>query len=284
MTVIKKKPQDPYWVEFSSYQTFETTEAMITTVKLFEKEHILTPAIKAVLNTIKLHAKRYFAGVCWLKREEIAKKAKVSLASVKRAIKALKESGILSVYPHIHTKRGGQAHNVYVIEPIFANEQSEDAVPSGTKTPIEPENEPPVSDICESENPAAPTVCEHDAQPYKNPHTNLNTENQKISIEKNDILKNVPNEFIDLLEPFYANNPKVIHERWRTVLSAVKNSKVSLSYVSFDTIGQAWDDVVKFYKRGKIRNCTDDGLGAYFYGVLCDYFLDDFLRHATPCL
>lgn len=267
MTVIKKKPQDPYWVEFSSYQTFETPEAMVATVKLFEKEHILTPAIKAVLNTIKLHAKRYFAGVCWLKREEIAKKAKVSLASVKRAIKALKESGILSVYPHIHTKKGGKAHNIYVIEPL-----------------ISPSNEPSETDISEASEPTAPTVCADRTEAYKNPHTNLDTEDQKISIEKNDILKNVPNEFIDLLEPFYANNPKVIHERWRTVLSAVKNSKVSLSYVSFDTIGQAWNDVVKFYKRGKIKNCTDDGLGAYFYGVLCDYFLDDFLRHATRCL
>ena len=95
---------------------------MVAQVKLFEKTHILTPAIKAVLNTLKLHAKRYFAGVCWLKREEIAKKAKVSLASVKRAIKALKEVGILTVHPHIHTKRGGQAHNVYVINPLFKPE------------------------------------------------------------------------------------------------------------------------------------------------------------------
>ena len=39
-------------------------------------------------------------------REEIAKKAKVSLASVKRAIKTLKDSGILSVYSNIHTKKG----------------------------------------------------------------------------------------------------------------------------------------------------------------------------------
>ena len=106
MTTIKVKPQDPYWVEFATYQSFGTVDEMVAQVKLFEKTHILTPAIKAVLNTLKLHAKRYFAGVCWLKREEIAKKAKVSLASVKRAIKALKEIGILTVHPHIHTKRG----------------------------------------------------------------------------------------------------------------------------------------------------------------------------------
>lgn len=33
-----------------------------------------------------------------------------------------------------------------------------------------------------------------------------------------------------------------------------------------------------YNKRGKIRNATDDGLGAYFYGVLCDYLLNDWLR------
>ena len=268
MTTIKKKPQDPYWIEFSSYQSFESVDEMITHVKHFEKTHILTPAIKAVLNTLKLHAKRCFAGVCWLKREEIAKKAKVSLASVKRAIKALKESGILSVYPHIHTKRGGQAHNVYVINPIF-------------ETATEPANEPPEADSQESFDPTAPTVCSNRSESYKNSYTNPHTKDQNISIEKFDILKNVPNEFIDLLEPFYANNPKVIRDRWKTVLSAVKKSCVSLSYTSFDTIGQAWKDVVKFYKRGKIKNCTDDGLGAYFYGVLCDYLMDDFFRNAN---
>lgn len=278
---IELKSQQPYWTAFASYQSFNSVEEMIEQVKLFEKTYSLTPAIKAVLNTLKLHAKRYFAGVCWLKREEIAKKAKVSLASVKRAIKELKEVGILSVYPHIHTKKGGKAHNVYVIEPLFAVEQGESAVPSGTRTSNKPENEPSPEDVPTPSETVVTRVSDDSAQSYKNPNTNPDKTSLKISIGKIDILKNVPNEFVDLMEPFYANNPEVIHARWKTVLSAIKNSKVSLSYVSFDTIGQAWTDVVKFYKRGKIKNCTDDGLGAYFYGVLCDYFLDDFLRNAV---
>lgn len=261
MTVIKKKPQDPYWVEFSSYQTFETPESMVANVKLFEKTHILTPAIKAVLNTIKLHAKRHFAGVCWLKREEIAKKAKVSLASVKRAIKALKESGILSVYPHIHTKKGGKAHNVYVIEPL-----------------ISPSNEPSEPDISEPSEPTAPTVCDVAAESYTNPDTNPHTEDQKISIERFDILRDVPNEFIDLLEPFYANSPKTIHARWRTVLSAAKKSCNGVKQASFASIRDAWKETIRQYKRGKVKKATDDGIGAYFYGVLCDYLLDDWIR------
>lgn len=263
MTTIQLKPQDPYWVEFATYQSFDTVDEMLSQVKLFEKTYMLTPAIKAVLNTLKLHAKRHFAGVCWLKREEIAKKAKVSLASVKRAIKALKEIGILTVHPHIHTKRGGQAHNVYVINPLF-----------------KPENEPPVQDSEEVVEPTAPTVCESDTQSYTNPDTNSHTKSKDLSIEKFDILKNVPNEFIDLLEPFYANSPKTIHARWRTVLSAAKRSCNGVKHATYDSIRDAWKETIKQYKRGKLKNSTDDGIGAYFYGVLCDYLLDDWLRNA----
>ena len=267
MTTIQLKPQDPYWVEFATYQSFETVDEMIAQVKLFEKTYALTPAIKAVLNTLKLHAKRYFAGVCWLKREEIAKKAKVSLASVKRAIKALKEVGILSVYPHIHTKRGGQAHNIYVINPIF-------------ETASKPENEPPSEVVPAPSETVVTRVSDDSARSYKNLDTNSHKQTLKISIGKIDILKNVPNEFIDLMEPFYANNPNLIHARWKTVLSAAKKSCNGVRNAYFDSIRDAWKETIKQYKRGKIKKATDDGIGAYFYGVLCDYLLDDWLRNA----
>lgn len=258
---IERKPQQPYWTAFASYQSFDTVDEMIANIKQFEKSYFLTPAIKAVLNTLKLHAKRYFAGVCWLKREEIAKKAKVSLASVKRAIKELKDVGILSVYPHIHTKKGGKAHNIYVIEPL-----------------ISPSDEPSEPDISEPSEPTAPTVCDVATEPYTNPDTNPHTEDQKISIERFDILRDVPNEFIDLLEPFYANQPDIIHARWRTVLSAAKRSCNGVKHATYDSIRNAWKETIRQYKRGKIKKATDDGIGAYFYGVLCDYLLDDWIR------
>ena len=262
---IKLKSKEQYWEKFSIYQTFESSKDMIEQIKIFESTYELTPATKAVLNTIKLHAKKTFIGVCWLYREEIAKKAKVSLGSVKRAIKLLRETGILSVYTHIHTKKGGQSHNVYVINPIF-------------ETGNLPANEPPSEPFSEPSETVVAKDSDDRTQTHKNTHTNSNKQTLKISIDKFDILKNVPNEFIDLMEPFYANNPKLIHDRWKTVLSAAKNSCNGVKQASFETIGQAWKDVVKFYKRGKIRNATDDGLGAYFYGVLCDYLLNDWLR------
>ena len=249
--MFKFKSANPYWAEFSSYQTFTSIEAMVEQIKQFESTYELTPSVKAVLNTIKLHAKR-FIGVCWLYREEIARKAGVSLSSVKRAIKALQESGILTIHPFTHTKRGGKTHNIYVINPV--SEPTED-----------PSNEPSVNGSEEPSKPCPAQDIDDLPEIHKNSHTNSNNSLNHLSISKSDELKFVPNEFIDLMEPFYANNPEIIRDRWKTVCVAIKKSCISLSYTSWDTIGQAWKDVVKFYKRGKIKDSSEDGLGGYFY-------------------
>ena len=255
--MFKLRNVKPYWSEFSSYQSFDSVDSMLEQIKIFESTYDLTPAAKAVLNTIKLHSKQ-FVGVCWLYREEIAKKAKVSLSSVKRTIKALKEIGFLSVYTHIHTKRGGQTHNIYVLNPIF-------------EPASEPANEPPQEDDFEPEKPVVSSVSEPNDICYKNTDKNSNTKSKDISI------KGIPNEFINLMSSFYSNKPEIIRDRWKTVCVAVKKSCNKFEYTSWDTIGQAWKETVNKYKRGHIKNCTDDGLGAYFYGVLCDYLLNDWL-------
>ena len=263
--MFKFKSQNPYWTDFSSYQTFQTADELNMAVKEFISVYDLTDAIKAVLNTIKLHAKRYF-GVCWLRKEQIAKKARVSPSTVDRAIKGLKETGFLKVIPFNHTKFGRRTHNIYILNPIenVAEEVANEVAQESSEEPSEP---------CVAKDSDVP------AQAHKNPHTNSNTKTiNHLSIEKNDELKFVPNEFIDLLEPFYANNPTVIRDRWKTVCVAAKRSGLTMDILSLDSVGQAWKDVIRFYKRGKIKNSTDDGIGAYFYGVLCDYLLNDFLR------
>lgn len=258
------KSMTPYWHQFSSYQTFQSVEELNASVKQFISLYDLTDAIKAVLNTIKLHSKQFF-GVCWLRKEKIAQKAGVSMSTVDRAIKGLKETGFLTVIPFKHTKFGRQTHNVYILNPI---EEVVQDVP----------NEVAQEDEKESAKPCPVSDTDVSVQTHKNPHTNPNTSLNHLSIKKHDELKFVPNEFIDLMEPFYVNQPEIIRDRWKTVCVAVKKSCVNLSYTSWDTIGQAWKDVVKTYKRGKIKMDTNDGLGGYFYGVLCDYLLNDYLR------
>lgn len=265
---VRLRSTKPYWEKFSVYQSFETVSDLNDTIKRFNKIYILTPATKAVLNTLKLHSKKTFIGVSWLYREEIAKKAKVSLSSVKRAIRELKETGLLTVHENMHTEKGGKTHNVYVINPIF-----EGVVPSS-----EPIFEPSESSVSEPQRFDTTDISKSQTEPYKNSHKNSNTSLNHLSIEKDECLKFVPNEFIDLLEPFYANNPEIIRERWKTLCIAAKKNCIKVRSLNWNTVKEAWCDVIKIYKRGKIKNSTDDGIGAYFYGVLCDYFVDDFLR------
>lgn len=275
--MFKFKSQNPYWTEFSSYQTFQTVEELNVAVKRFIAFYDLTDAIKAVLNTIKLHAKRYF-GVCWLRKEKIAQKAGVSLSTVDRAIKGLKETGFLTVIPFNHTKFGRRTHNIYILNPFQEVIEEVNSIESDN-VPQEVANEVAQEDQKEPLKPCPATDSDDRARTHKNPHTNSNTKTlNHLSIKRDDELKFVPSEFIDLMEPFYANNPEIIRERWKTVCVAAKRSGLSAKTASFDSIGQAWKDVVRFYKRGKIKKSTDDGIGGYFYGVLCDYLLNDCLR------
>lgn len=275
--MFKFKSQNPYWTEFSSYQTFQSADELNEAVKRFVALYDLTDAIKAVLNTLKLHSKQFF-GVCWLRKEKIAEKAKVSPSSVDRAIKGLKETGFLTVIPFKHTKFGRQTHNVYILNPIFDVPEEVRHTESGD-APQEVANEVALEEEIKPSKPCPAKDSDVSNQTHKNPHTNPNKTLNHLSIKKHEELKFVPNEFIDLMEPFYANNPEIIRDRWKTVCVAVKKSCFNLSYTSWDTIGQAWKDVVRLYKRNKIKDATDDGLGAYFYGVLCDYLTNDWLQN-----
>lgn len=275
--MFKRKTNEEYWQQFSSYQTFQTVTDLNAAVKQFVAFYDLTDAIKAVLNTIKLHSKRFF-GVCWLRKEQIAKKAGVSPSTVDRAIKGLKETGFLKVIPFNHTKFGRRTHNVYILNPFQDVTQEVTSIDSDD-VPQEVANEVAQEVETEPSNPSPAKDCDVPAETHKNPHTNSNTKTlNHLSIKKDDELKFVPSEFIDLLEPFYANQPKIIRDRWKTVCVAAKRSGLTMDILSLDSVGQAWKDVIRFYKRGKIKNSTDDGIGAYFYGVLCDYLLNDCLR------
>lgn len=291
--MFKFKSASAYWQSFSEFQSFTNVDEMNALVKRFVSVYELTSAAESVLNTIKLHAKR-FVGVCWLYREEIARKAGVSLSSVNRAIKALKETGILTVHHTIHTKRGGQTHSVYVINRDFVGADLAAPVPSRDSAPLpsreaafEPANETPYESVKVDEEPRQTTDSASQPQVHKNFNTNqhktLKDKTHSINIDNNepdveDVLKSVPTEFITLMKPYYDGNPDVITARWKTACVAIKKSCFSLANTSWETIGQAWRDVVRQYKRRKIRNSSDDGLGGYFYRVLCDYLLDEYLR------
>ena len=283
-----------YWDEFKKYQSFETVESMFNFVSVIESRYDLTNATKSVLNTIKLHAKT-FAGVCWMKIAEIAKKAKVSVKSVQRAIELLKDAGVLVVISQTNTKRGGKAPNVYVINPNFQHASSFDASndQSNVQTDDLLEN-----DVEDAETPTATSDLRDSVLSYKNSHSdsnsnlnkNSNTKESKVIDENNDkyetlsnsikldlseinqsqnLLKGVPTEFITIFRPFYTDD-SIIKARWKSTCVAVKKACIPWEHVSFGDIKDAWKDTINKYKTKQIRNSSDDGIGGYYYKTLCN--------------
>jgi hypothetical protein len=76
----------------------------------------LTKSNDVIFHLIKKYACKV-AGVCWLKQESLASFADVSVKMVERAIKFLKENGVIKIF---HTKRsnGLNGNCYYVLQPL----------------------------------------------------------------------------------------------------------------------------------------------------------------------
>jgi hypothetical protein len=76
----------------------------------------LTKSNDVIFHLIKKYACKV-AGVCWLKQESLACFANVSVKTVERAIKFLKENGVIKIF---HTKRlnGLNGNCYYVLQPF----------------------------------------------------------------------------------------------------------------------------------------------------------------------
>jgi hypothetical protein len=79
-------------------------------------ESLLTRCIDSVFHLIKKYACRV-AGVCWLKQEKLAELAKVSVKTVERAVKFLKDHGVVKIY-HTKQSNGLNGHSYYVLQPF----------------------------------------------------------------------------------------------------------------------------------------------------------------------
>ena len=288
--MIKQKSPNKYWVEFSSYQSFQSKEQLMSEVEAIESIYLLNPSCKKVLNTIKLHAQQFF-GVCWLKAAEIATKASISLSSVFRAIKELREAGILTVHSWTHTTRGGKAHNIYVINPTDTSVETSDDVSDDIPNDI--------SADCEFA--LEPQPIERPIPVHKNLDTNLhnnlhNNQHNKKEINSNlrkdeliipaevemeldqQQLAGVPQEFVNIFKPFYADQPEIILARWKTACVAMRKNCFDWANTSWETVRFAWMETVRRYKNGKIKNSSSDGLGGYFYETVSEHMAWDYVE------
>lgn len=172
-----------------------------------------------------------------------------------------------------HTKRGDKTHSIYVINPLFETSKS-------------PSNAPSHDDILEQPNSSPASDSAIPTQTHTNSHTNFHKTLKDnsiyiddISVPDLDILNHVPKEFIDIMKPYYDGHPEGILARWKTTCVAVKKACHSFENTSWDTIEFCWKKAVSNYKRKRIKNATDDGLGGYFYVALTDWLFGDMLKY-----
>lgn len=297
-----KKKTESYWLQFSVYQTYQSQEQLFSAVSSLVSEYDLPESAVAVLNTLKLHAQTFY-GVCWLKVAEIAKKARLSISTVHRVLKLLRDNGVISIFNKTNTKRGGKAPNVYVINNLVDN-----TVDGSVDNSIEPSYEPsddsmdePSDDISvgtpqalsqQAETPVSPAHSNSNTSPYSssniNPDRKIKDEktNQRLVIPESfdnesyeQQLKDIPQEFINIFKPYYGNAPDIIVKRWRTAQKACKHGATSMEYVYWETIKDAWLVTVRAYKAGKVRDASDNGLGGYFYSTLCEMATNDYMDY-----
>lgn len=289
--MLRKRTSVPYWMQFQKYQTFSDFSLLKETISTFEKSYVLTKAMKAILNTIKLHAKN-FVGVCWLFREEIARKSGYSLPSVDRAIRAFSETGLLKVVHWMNDKRGGQSHNIYVIQDLYnlcdqaPEEANDEAVDEANDEASTPDGH--------SSNPCGSKAEDNSQETYKNLYSDSNSNSNKnpntkelidnienhlesnvqsekgkkeemtdlrheqnFEFEKEVMLKHIPKEFVSIMNPFYGNKPEVILGRWKSFCVAVKRSCADMSIIGWEEINDLWKLTINKYKRGLIKDAKN---------------------------
>lgn len=284
--MFKKRTNVPYWNEFAKYQSFKSAEEVFHAVVVIENTYILPDSIKSVLNTLKLHSQTFF-GASWLKISEIADKAKVSISSVKRAIRLLKENGIIQVIPQTHTVTGSDAPNVYVINnpSSFVSEPIDESVDEPVDDPVtEPVDEPPYSNSNKDFDINPDSDPKNNKKEFKKNFDKFDKKVDSVWIDfdeedKKIILKSVPKEFVEIMLPYYSNSPDIILKRWKSTCIAIKRNYFSFNDNHWQIIRQAWKTTVNMYKRNLIDNVkkkgtdVNDALGGYYYGLLCDFLI-----------
>lgn len=300
--MLKERTNVLYCEEYKKLQTHTTFEQLKQTVLFIEKKYKLTKSKKAVLNTLKLHSKN-FVGVCWMKYETIAKKCGYSVTSVRRAIQDFVETGVIRVYGNFHTVKGGDSANTYVINNLTVSVDnsnltvSVDNFEQANEHPFEHANEQANEHASQPSNPCGSKDCD---SPYKNTHSNSNKNPDKkpnteeikdfdnidntllaesdIEEVNQHILRHVPKEFVEIMNPYYGNNPHIILARWKSTCIAAKNWCNSIHNASWETIRSAWKDSVMMYKTGQLRNNTEDGIAGFYYTHLSGKLVDDYAR------
>jgi len=234
------------------YQSFATVEEMDNAVRGFLYKHKaeLSEGTMAVLMQIWRHSVKVI-GVSFAKYDYIAEQANVSRRTAIRAVKALKELGLIKKIPtaRMNGKRGV---NILILQDFPSIES--------LKNNLSPHADTPCVTANKTENKQS-SLCEKEIKP-----NNVKEGNVEPSLEQLDesfLPDSVPEQFVAAAKPFF--HVVDIYRLWKRVL--IVYSKMKLKKELTDVIDQveyAFKQTVFAKKLGKIHS-TFEG---YFYSVL----------------
>lgn len=252
--------QSADYTAFKQFATFQSIEELNHAVRrfLYTHSHELTPSTIQTLKIISRFSCKIF-GVCWTKIDTLASAVGISRSSVERAIRTLKQYGILTVQKTTR-KIGGQGHNIYVISTYdvpndggeMTYRQNEE---SAAGTSVQPTKVDTEAVFCET----VYSGREKDSKDVKSAEPTLE------QLDASYTPRNVPDVFVETVKPF-VSSAYGIYRLWGTVNASMRY--MGMLDASLDVIVDAFKQSVFAYKAGKIKK----DLGAYFYGTLCSMF------------
>ncbi|GGH85102.1 putative transcriptional regulator [Pullulanibacillus pueri] len=233
-----------YYRDYAQYQSHGSVEQLNESIRahLFEHKASLTKSAVAIFKLLGRYS-CVFPGVSWLKCATIGKYADKSDKTVRTALKALEDCGMIKRIA-TQRKQGGRGHYVYI---ITRKELPEEI----TGRPIaEKPHDSTDKKAVELKETLKNTV---DKKDVRNAH----------NLDESFTPSHIHNAFTKACKPFFGAYR--IYRLWGTVKAAYAKSalEIPLEHV-MDTVIQAFKESVFAFKVGRVKG----ELGGYFYGAL----------------
>lgn len=230
------------------YQSFGSAAEMHRAVEVHIRNNCLNESTLRVLRVLEFRSK-IVPGASWLKHETIAGVIGKSVSTVRRAIRALIDAGIIEKVAQTREKTGGDGANVYVIKPIdHANEHAGMNTRDDVEKPHYTADEP------------RPREAKDD--PSKDASNKGSTYVPDADrLDASFTPDSVPKAFKTVAARFW-NDAERIDELWQKAIMAHRSLGLNDVYenVAVDSLKQA----VYALKHRRIRGSFD----GYYYGIL----------------
>ena len=229
------------------YQSFGSAAEMHRAVEVHIRNNRLNESALRVLRVLEFRSK-IVPGASWLKYETIAGVIGKSVSTVRRAIRALVNAGIIEKIAQTRAKMGGDGANIYVIKPIdHANEHA------GMN--MRDDVEKPQNTVANDSN------REVKEDPVKEASNNGYSTYVPDVLDASFTPDSVSSEFKRVAARFW-NDAERIDELWQKAIMAHRSLGLNDIYenVAVDSLKQA----VYALKHRRIRGSFD----GYYYGIL----------------